>query len=265
MSSSPSKPFPHRSPRLPLLFLLSSLLSSATAFLPPTPSRAFVAPLSSSTGGQAGVETFDGVRIGPPPDLPSLLLHNRIVYIGMPLVPAVTELIIAELLFLNYESSDKPIYMYINSPGTLSPQGQPVAFETEAFAIADCLRYITPPVHTIALGQAQGAAAMLLAMGKKGCRYALPNAVITLTQPKGQTRGQASDIAIRAKEVLANKKVSVDLISAATGKPAVEVERDCQRTRYFDGKGAMEYGLIDKVLESTEELPVEPGFVEALK
>ena len=93
--------------------------------------------LFSSTGG-AAAQSYDGVRIGPPPDLPSLLLHNRIVYIGMPLVPSVTELILAQLLYLNYESSDKPIYMYINSSGTSLPDGRAVGFETEAFAIADC-------------------------------------------------------------------------------------------------------------------------------
>eukprot|EP00519_Triparma_laevis_P014156 CAMPEP_0182494804 /NCGR_PEP_ID=MMETSP1321-20130603/3643_1 /TAXON_ID=91990 /ORGANISM="Bolidomonas sp., Strain RCC1657" /LENGTH=264 /DNA_ID=CAMNT_0024697995 /DNA_START=72 /DNA_END=866 /DNA_ORIENTATION=+ len=220
-----------------------------------------VPKLNAGGGAAAGVEQYDGVRIGPPPDLPSLLLHNRIVYIGMPLVPAVTELIIAELLYLNYESSDKPIYMYINSSGTLSQDGRPVGFETEAFAIADCIRYIKPPVHTIALGQAQGAAAMLLGMGKKGFRYALPNAVITLTQPKGQARGQASDIAIRAKEVMANKKVTCDLIAKATGKSIEEVEKDCQRVKYFDGEEAKDYGLVDKVLHSTKDLPVEPSFL----
>ena len=83
---------------------------------------------------------LSGVRIGPPPDLPSLLLHNRIVYIGMPLVPAVTELIIAELLYLNYESTNDPITMYINSSGTTTADGQQVGFETEAFAIADVMK-----------------------------------------------------------------------------------------------------------------------------
>jgi ATP-dependent Clp protease protease subunit len=105
---------------------------------------------------------YAGVRIGPPPDLPSLLLHNRIVYIGMPLVPAVTELIIAELLYLNYEDTTKPITMYINSSGTTTADGRSVGFETEAFAIADVMKYVRPPVCTVAVGQAFGAAAMLL-------------------------------------------------------------------------------------------------------
>ena len=108
------------------------------------------------------------MRIGPPPDLPSLLLHNRIVYIGMPLVPAVTELIIAELLYLNYESESDTITMYINSSGTTTATGQSVGFETEAFAIADVMKYVRPPVHTCAIGQAFGVAAMLLSQGKRG-------------------------------------------------------------------------------------------------
>jgi ATP-dependent Clp protease protease subunit len=83
---------------------------------------------------------YIGGQIGPPPDLASLLLHNRIVYLGMPLVPAVTELIVAQLLYLNYESRDKPVTLYINSPGTMNSRGQQVGFETEAFAIADCKR-----------------------------------------------------------------------------------------------------------------------------
>jgi len=212
-------------------------------------------------GGAAAGTTVDGVRIGPPPDLPSLLLHNRIVYIGMPLVPAVTELVIAQLLFLNYESSDKPIYMYINSPGTSNANGQPVGFETEAFAIADCMRYIKPPVHTIALGSAFGAAAMLLSMGKKGSRYALPNATIMLNQPKGQARGQASDIKIRAKEVLANRATYCSLLAQATGKDEAAVLADCERVKYLQPEEAVEYGLIDKVLHSTKDLPVEPGLL----
>ena len=116
---------------LPLLLLLSLPLTSS--FLSPPPFTPKYSPTSApllATGG-AAAQTYDGVRIGPPPDLPSLLLHNRIVYIGMPLSPSVTELIIAQLLYLNYESSDKPIYMYINSPGTINAQGQPVGFETE--------------------------------------------------------------------------------------------------------------------------------------
>ena len=204
-----------------------------------------------------------GVRIGPPPDLPSLLLHNRIVYIGMPLVPAVTELIIAELLYLNYESTTDPITMYINSSGTTTGDGQSVGFETEAFAIADVMKYVRPPVHTVALGQAFGAAAMLLSQGKRGKRFALPNATILLNQPRSMARGQATDIAIKAREVANNRRTTCELIAAACGKPVETVMEDCSRVKYLQPEEAVEYGLIDMVIKN-EALAVKPSFISAL-
>jgi ATP-dependent Clp protease protease subunit len=206
---------------------------------------------------------YTGVRIGPPPDLPSLLLHNRIVYIGMPLVPAVTELIIAELLYLNYESTTDPITMYINSSGTTTADGRSVGFETEAFAIADVMKYVRPPVHTVALGQAFGAAAMLLANGKRGHRFALPNATILLNQPRSQARGQASDIAIKAREVAHNRRTTCELIASACGKPVQTVMDDCSRVKYLQPHEAVEYGLIDMVVEN-ESLAVRPSFLTSL-
>lgn len=207
---------------------------------------------------------ISGVRIGPPPDLPSLLLHNRIVYIGMPLVPAVSELIIAELLYLNYEDSNKPITMYINSSGTTTPDGQSVGFETEAFAIADVMKYVRPPVCTVAIGQAFGAAAMLLSQGKRGGRAALPNATILLNQPRSMARGQASDIAIRAREVAHNRKTTCQLLAQGCGKPIDVVEKDCQRVKYLQPHEAVSYGLIDKVMINDSSLPVKPSFISQL-
>lgn len=216
-------------------------------------------------GAQAyGEEMYDGVRIGPPPDLPSLLLHNRIVYIGMPLVPAVTELIIAELLYLNYEDTQKPITMYINSSGTTTPDGRSVGFETEAFAIADVMKYVRPPVCTVAVGQAFGAAAMLLAQGKRGKRFSLPNATILLNQPRSMARGQASDIAIKAREVAHNRRKTCELLATACGKPLGSVEEDCQRVKYLQPHEAVEYGLIDKVMVNESTLPVKPSFISQL-
>lgn len=220
--------------------------------------------LSMVAGGAQAEEYYEGVRIGPPPDLPSLLLHNRIVYIGMPLVPAVTELVIAELLYLNYESTSDPITMYINSSGTTTATGQSVGFETEAFAIADVMKYVRPPVHTVALGQAFGAAAMLLAQGKRGRRSALPNATILLNQPKSMARGQASDIAIKAREVQANRRTMCELLASACQKPVNVVEKDCQRVKYLQPHEAVEYGLIDRVLENEKSLPVKPSFISQL-
>lgn len=215
-------------------------------------------------GGAQAEEYYEGVRIGPPPDLPSLLLHNRIVYIGMPLVPAVTELIIAELLYLNYESTTEPITMYINSSGTTTATGQQVGFETEAFAIADVMKYVRPPVHTVALGQAFGAAAMLLSQGKRGKRSSLPNATIMLNQPRSQSQGQASDIAIKAREVVNNRKTMCQLIASGCQKPLDVVTKDCQRVKYLQPHEAVEYGLIDRVLMSESSLPIKPSFIEQL-
>ncbi|KAJ8612826.1 hypothetical protein CTAYLR_002053 [Chrysophaeum taylorii] len=204
-------------------------------------------PPRASDSGVAS-EMYEGVRIGPPPDLASLLLHNRIVYLGMPMVPAVTELIVAELLYLNYESPSKPVTLYINSPGTINSEGRSVGFETEAFAIADTMKYIKPPVHTVCVGQAFGAAAMLLAQGAKGHRCCLPNASIMLHQPRSMARGQASDIAIKAREVMVNRKVQCEMLARACGKNVEEVMRDASRTKYLQPEEAVEYGLIDRVL-----------------
>ncbi|NEP56400.1 MAG: ATP-dependent Clp protease proteolytic subunit [Symploca sp. SIO2G7] len=189
----------------------------------------------------------------PPPDLPSLLLNERIVYLGMPLVPAVTELIIAELLYLQYQDPDKPIRLYINSVGTYG-------FETEAFAICDTMNYIKPPIHTICMGMAMGMSAMLLSAGEKGFRASLPNATIVLHQPQGAAQGQATDIQIRVKEVLANKATMLDVLSRHTGQSVEKITKDMDRMLYMTPETAKEYGIIDKVLEATEaDLPVPAG------
>lgn len=205
----------------------------------------------------------DAYHRTPPPDLPSLLLKERIVYLGMPLVPAVTELIIAELLFLQYEDPDKPIKIYINSTGTSSYSGDPVGFETEAFAICDTIRYIKPPVQTICIGSAMGMAAMLLSAGTKGYRASLPHASIVLHQPKSYTRGQATDIQIRAQEVLANKATMIEILSKTTGQTPEKISKDMDRLFYMTPYDAREYGLIDHVLESSKDLakPLPAGII----
>jgi ATP-dependent Clp protease protease subunit len=201
----------------------------------------------------------------PPPDLPSLLLKERIVYLGMPLFSSddvkrqlgvdVTELIIAQLLFLEFDNPEKPIYFYINSTGTSWYTGDAVGYETEAFAICDTLRYIRPEVHTICIGQAMGTAAMILSAGTKGCRASLPHATIVLNQPRTGAQGQASDIQIRAKEVLANKQTTLDILSRNTGQTHEKLAKDTDRMFYLTPQEAVEYGLIDRVLESRKDLP----------
>ena len=201
----------------------------------------------------------------PPPDLPSLLLKERIVYLGMPLFSSddvkrqlgvdVTELIIAQLLFLEFDNPEKPIYFYINSTGTSWYTGDAVGYETEAFAICDTLRYIRPEVHTICIGQAMGTAAMILSAGTKGCRASLPHATIVLNQPRTGAQGQASDIQIRAKEVLANKQTTLDILSHNTGQTPEKLAKDTDRMFYLTPQEAVDYGLIDRVLESRKDLP----------
>jgi ATP-dependent Clp protease protease subunit len=188
----------------------------------------------------------------PPPDLPSLLLKERIVYLGMPLVAAVTELLVAELLYLQSEDPEKPIKIYINSTGTSGYSGEPIGFETEAFAIYDTIKYIKPPIHTICIGSAMGMAAMLLSAGTKGCRASLPNATIILHQPKSYAQGQATDIQIRAKEVLANKATMIDILSQTTGQPGEKIAKDMDRLLYLTPQQATEYGLIDRVMEKQD-------------
>jgi ATP-dependent Clp protease protease subunit len=201
----------------------------------------------------------------PPPDLPSLLLKERIVYLGMPLFSSddakrqigidVTKLIIAQLLYLQFDDPEKPIYFYINSTGTSWYTGDAIGYETEAFAICDTLSYIKPPVHTICIGQAMGTAAMILSSGTKGFRASLPHATIVLNQPRTGARGQATDIQIRAKEVLANKQAMLDILSKNTGQTVEKLAQDTDRMFYMTPEMAKEYGIIDRVLESAKDLP----------
>ncbi len=167
----------------------------------------------------------------------------------------VTELIIAQLLYLQFDNSEKPIYFYINSTGTSWYTGDAIGFETEAFAICDTLSYIKPPVHTICIGQAMGTAAMILSAGTKGCRASLPHATIVLNQARSGTQGQATDIQIRAKEVIDNKKTMLDILARNTGQSAEKIAKDTDRTFYLTPEEAKEYGLIDRILASTKELP----------
>jgi len=225
----------------------------------------------------SAAQTYEGAPIGPPPDLPSLLLKNRIVYVGAPITNDLAELVIAQLLYLNYESSDKPVTMYINSSGSTLKNNtryigeRKVGMETDAFAIADCMQYIKPQVMTICIGQAYGTAAMLLGLGAKGKRFALPNATIMLSEPREPPvpgPRQASDLKIMAKEVLQNRSTMAELLAKATDKAPEQVLNDTQRCYYMTPSEAVEYNLIDKMLspdklkqQANQELP---SFVRAL-
>lgn len=184
-----------------------------------------------------------------PPDLPSYLFKERIVYLGMSLVPAVTELMLAELLYLQYDSPTKPVFMYINSTG-VTKGGEKLGYEAEAFAIYDTMRYIKPPVYTICVGNAFGEAAMLLAAGEQGRRASLPSATIMLRQPMNRFQQmQASDIDIYRNEVRKTKTEIVSLLSRHTKHTPEEIEKDIARAKYFDPYEAVEYGIVDRVME----------------
>ncbi len=214
---------------------------------------------------QTSYYTGDAYYRTPPPDLESLLLKERIVYLGLPLYSAddvkrqvgidVTELIIAQLLYLQFDDPEKPIFFYINSTGTSWYDGQAIGFETEAFAICDTMNYIKPPIHTICIGQAMGTAAMILSAGTKGFRASLPHANIVLNQSRSGARGQATDIQIRAKEVIANRTAMLEIFSKNTGQPVEKIIKDMDRMFYLTPAEAKDYGIIDRVLESRKDLP----------
>ncbi|KAA8545178.1 hypothetical protein F0562_019933 [Nyssa sinensis] len=169
----------------------------------------------------------------PPPDLPSLLLHGRIVYIGMPLVPAVTELVIAELMYLQWMDPKEPIYLYINSTGTTRDDGETVGMETEGFAIYDAMMQLKNEIHTVAVGAA----------------------IAMIQQPRVPSSGlmPASDALIRAKEVIINRDTLVNLLAKHTGNSVETVADAMKRPFYMDSTRAKEFGVIDKILWRGQE------------
>ncbi|EXC02086.1 ATP-dependent Clp protease proteolytic subunit-related protein 4 [Morus notabilis] len=199
----------------------------------------------------------------PPPDLASYLYKNRIVYLGMSLVPSVTELILAEFLYLQYEDAEKPIYLYINSTGT-TKGGEKLGYETEAFAIYDVMGYVKPPIFTLCVGNAWGEAALLLAAGAKGNRSALPSSTIMMKQPIARFQGQATDIDLARKEVKNVKAELVNLLAKHIGKSPEQIEADIRRPKYFSPSEAVEYGIIDKVVYN-ERSTEDRGVVSDLK
>ncbi|XP_059652401.1 ATP-dependent Clp protease proteolytic subunit-related protein 3, chloroplastic [Cornus florida] len=191
----------------------------------------------------------------PPPDLPSLLLHGRIVYIGMPLVPAVTELVIAELMYLQWMDPKEPIYLYINSTGTTRDDGETVGMETEGFAIYDAMMQLKNEIHTVAVGAAIGQACLLLAAGSKGKRFMMPHAKAMIQQPRVPSSGlmPASDVLIRAKEVIINRDTLAGLVAKHTGNSVETVAKVMRRPFYMDSTRAKEFGVIDKILWRGQE------------
>jgi len=177
-------------------------------------------------------------------DIYSRLLKERIIFLGGPINDAVANSIIAQLLFLEHEDPKKDIQFYINSPGGVV---------TSALAIYDTMQYVKPDVSTICLGQAASAAAILLAAGTKGKRFALPNAEILLHQVMGGAEGQAVEIEITAKQILKIKNKINEILSKHTGQPLEKIEKDTDRDFYLSAPDAKDYGLIDGIIQNTKK------------
>jgi len=177
-------------------------------------------------------------------DIYSRLLKERIIFLGTPIDDYVSSLVIAQLLFLEAEDSEKDIYMYINSPG---------GSITSGMGIFDTMNYIKPDVATMCMGQAASMGAILLAAGKKGKRSALKNSRIMIHQPLGGVSGQATDIEIHTKEILFLKQRLNKILSQRTGKTVKTIENDTNRDNFMSAQDALDYGLIDQIVDSKSQ------------
>jgi len=177
-------------------------------------------------------------------DIYSLLLKERIVFVGLPIDDQVANLIVAQLLYLNHEDAEREIQMYINSPGGVIYSG---------LAIYDTMQMIANPISTVAVGVTASFGTVLLAAGTKGRRYALPNSTIHLHQPLGGAQGQATDIEIQTMQIMRLKTLLNDILSRHTGQPVDVIKKDTDRDFFLDAKQAVEYGLVDQVLEMPDK------------
>ena len=176
-------------------------------------------------------------------DIYSRLLKERVIFIVGEIEDHMANLVVAQMLFLESESPDKDIHLYINSPGGVITSGM---------AIYDTMQFIKPDVSTLCIGQAASMGAFLLAGGTKGKRFCLPNSRVMIHQPLGGFRGQASDIKIHAEEIIKTRNRMNELLAFHTGQPVERVEQDTDRDNFMDADTAQAYGLIDKVLNRRE-------------
>jgi ATP-dependent Clp protease protease subunit len=177
-------------------------------------------------------------------DIYSRLLRERVIFLVGPVNDVTANLVVAQMLFLESENPDKEIYLYINSPG---------GSVTAGMAIYDTMQFIKPDVSTLCIGQAASMGAFLLAAGEKGKRFCLPNSRVMIHQPLGGFQGQASDIEIHAKEILYLKQRLNEMLAKHTGQPVERIDRDTDRDNFLSAEGAVEYGIVDKVLTSRGE------------
>ena len=183
-------------------------------------------------------------------DIYSRLLKERVVFLVGPVDDYVANVVIAQLLFLEADNPEKDISLYINSPGGVVTAG---------LAIYDTMRFIKPDISTICVGQACSMGSFLLAAGTKGKRYILPNSRVMIHQPSGGTQGQASDIAIQAKEILYLRERLNAELAANTGQPIEKIERDVERDYFMAAEEAKVYGVVDAVLDRRPADSIQPG------
>ena len=178
-------------------------------------------------------------------DIYSRLLKERVIFLSGPIDDNISNLVVAQLLFLESENPEKDISIYINSPGGSISAG---------LAIYDTMQFISSSVSTLCIGQAASMGALLLAGGDKGKRYVLPNSRIMIHQPLGGFQGQASDFEIHAKEILHMKKVVNEVLAKHTGQTIKKIEKDTDRDNFLDANAAIKYGIVDKVLNERDQI-----------
>jgi ATP-dependent Clp protease, protease subunit len=179
-------------------------------------------------------------------DIYSRLLRERIIFLGTALDESVANLIIAQLLHLEGEDQDRPINLYVNSPG---------GDMTALFAVYDAMQFLSPPVHTVCVGQAASAAAVLVAAGEPGCRFTLPNARILIHQPHGGAQGQSTDLEIAVREMVTMRERMVEILVERTGQTRERIESDIDRDFILRGTEAVGYGLVDDILHHRRSRP----------
>ena len=183
-------------------------------------------------------------------DIYSLLLKERIIFVGMPLNDQVANLIVAQLLFLDREAPERQIQMYVNSPGGVIYAG---------LAIYDTMQQIAAPISTVAVGVTASFGTVLLTAGDKGIRFALPNATVHMHQPLSGAQGQITDLLIQVNEGVRLKELLLDIFMERTGQERETIERDLDRDIYMSAQQAVDYGLVDKVLESPKKNVAQNG------
>lgn len=181
-------------------------------------------------------------------DIYSRLLKDRIIFVGTPIDDIVANLVIAQLLFLQSDDSEKDIHLYVNTPGGIVSSG---------LAVYDTIQYVKPDIATYCIGQAASMGALLLASGTKGKRFALPHARIMIHQPMGGFQGQATDVEIQAREILKMKDTLNEILARHTGQTLEKVQADTDRDFFMSGEEAKEYGLVDEVISTIKKTEKE--------